>query len=268
MKPQIALLTVSFALTALVASPVLAADAAKPSTADQPNADAILREMSSKLAAARTFRFEAHRQIDAALLAGHAELPGDAQVVVTVLRPNKIAARSTSKGDVREFYADGRNLTLFDVKKNLYATVPMHTSLDGLVEELDRKYGFAPPLAEMAVSNVYEDIHWKAKSISYLGEATVPGGFLGLGGVACHRLALSGKVMDAELWVGAEDHLPRRLTVTTKGSAGKPQIKVEFSDWDLAAKAADQDFTFVPPKGAMKIPMRSTAEMAAPHKKH
>ncbi len=129
MKPNLTLTTAFLALTALLVSPSLAADAPKPAA---PDADAILREMSSTLAGARSFRFKAHRQIDAALI-GDRDLPTDAHVVVTVLRPNKIAATSTSKEGVRDVYADGRNFSLVDVTKNLYATVPMHTSLDGLV---------------------------------------------------------------------------------------------------------------------------------------
>jgi len=260
MKPNLTIAAASLALTALFVSPAPAAEPARP------DADAILREMSATITGARSFRFEAHRQIDPALL-GERILPADAHVVVTVQHPNKIAARSTSKDDVREFYADGQTLSLLDVKKNFYATVPMRTSLDGLVAELDAKYGFTPPLAELALSNVYADIHWKARSISYVGEENVPGGFLGLGGTACHRIAISGSKIDAELWVGVNDHLPKKLVATAKARAGKPQIKVEFSGWNLAPSVTDHDFTFVPPKGATKITMSTAEDLKAPHKK-
>ena len=266
MKPNPILTAASLALTGLFASAALATDTACPACPAGPNADAILRQMSSALTGARQFSFAAHRQIDPALIGEH-NLPADAHVVVTVQHPNKLAARSRSKGDVREFYFDGRSLTLLDVTKNLCSTVPMHTSIDGLVAEIEQKYGFTPPLAELALSNVYADIRWKAQNISYVNEETVGGGFLGLGGVACHRLALSGKVLDAELWVGVNDHLPRKLVTTAKTRAGKPQIKVDFSAWDLAPNVTDQDFTFVPPKGAMKITMSTPADLKATHKK-
>jgi hypothetical protein len=229
-----------------------------PVVAADPNADQILQKMSAKLAAAQNFTFKATREIDAALLAGR-NAPENARIVVTVQRPNKIAARSTSKDGVRHFFADGRNLSLVDVTKNLYSSVPMHTSIDGLVAEVDRKYGFTPPLAEMALSDVYQDIHEKAQGISYLGQATA-------GGVACHRLALSGEVADTELWVGLSDQLPRRLIATVKDRPGKPQLKVEFSDWNLAAKVTDKDFAFVPTQGAQKIPMITAAETEAAQK--
>src|SRR6266496_4891026 len=236
----------------------LLAAALLPVAAAQPDADQILQQMSAKLAAAQTFSFKATREIDPALLAGR-NAPENARRVLFRSRPNKIAADSTSKDGVRHFYADGRSLSLVDVTKNLYSTVPMHTSIDGVVAELDRKYGFTPPLAEIALSNVYQDIHEKAQGVSYLGQATA-------GGVACHRLALAGKMADAELWVGVNDQLPRRLIATVKDRPGKPQLKVEFSDWNLAAKVTDKDFAFVPPQGAQKISMITTAETKAAQK--
>ena len=237
-----------------------------PVAAAEPDADQILHQMSAKLAAAHTFSFKATRAIDPALLGG-GNVPENAHLVVTVQRPDKFAADSTSKDGVRHFYADGRNLSLVDVTKNLYATVPMHTSIDGLVAEIDRTYGFTPPLAEIALSDVYQDIRRKAQSVSYLGQGTYQGGFLGLGGVACHRLALSGKLVDAELWVGVTDQLPRKLIVIAKKRSDKAQLTVEFSDWNLAAKVTDADFVFVPPKGALKISMITTAEAASAQKK-
>src|ERR1700722_6936719 len=99
MKLKPILTAASLALTALLASPALAADSACPACSNGPtgpNADAILKQMSSTLAGARAFTFSAHRQIDAALLAGR-DLPTDAKVVITVQRPNKLAAKSRSK---------------------------------------------------------------------------------------------------------------------------------------------------------------------------
>ncbi len=231
-----------------------------PVAADEPNADQILQQMSAKLAAAQSFSFKAARDIDPALLAGSKERE-NADVVVSVQRPNKIAAHETSKQGERQLYADGQNLTLFDVQKNLYSIVPMQASIDGLVEEVEQKYGFTPPLAEIAMSDVYKDIHQKAQSVSYLGQTSE-------GGEACHRLALSGKVVNAELWIGVSDQLPKRLVATVNGRPGKPQVKLEFPDWNLAANLTDKDFAFVPPAEALKISMITIEEAAAAQKNH
>lgn len=254
MKTNITFAAISLTLAVTFTSPTFAADTNKP------DADQILRQMGKKIGDARQFTFKAHREIDAALLVG-SDVPEDSRVEAAVMRPNKLAGKSTSKGGVRRVYADGQNLTLLDGKKNLYATVPMHTSLDGLVEVLDAKYGFTPPLAEFALSNPYQDIRHNAQTVSYLGQGIYSTGFLGLAKVECHRLALKGKVADAEIWIGINDNLPRKLIATFKDRPGQPQLRIAFSAWNLNAKTADRDFTFVAPKGAMKIPMRTTAEM-------
>ena len=244
---------------ALASASAVTVLAAQPADAGKTDADKILRQMSEKLGAARTFRFKAHRTADAALRTGN-DIPADARIEVWVMRPNGIMARSASKDDVRRIYADGATLSVLDEKMNLYATVPMPASLDSLPEQIDKKYGFTPPLAEFAVSDLYQALRRQARTVSYLGQSQA-------GGDACYRLALSGKVADAQLWIAVTDQLPRKLVATFKDRPGKPQLKVEFSDWDLAAKVDARDFTFVPPKGAMKVPMRTAAEMKAAMKK-
>ena len=239
---------------ALVAASVM------PAFAAEPDGDQILRQTSAKLAASKSLSFTADREIDSALLGGR-NLPGKARVQVSVLRPNKIAARSESKDGVRHVLADGRSLTVWDEKTNHYARVPMRTTIDGLVDRLDEKYGFVPPLAEFAVSDPYAHFRREAHSVSYLGRAKFGAGFLGLGGVECHRLALGGKTADAELWVAVEDQLPRKLVATFKNSPGKPQVRIRFVGWNTAAPVTA--FTFTPPKGSEKVEMWTTQQMAS-----
>jgi hypothetical protein len=232
-----------------------------PVAADEPNPDQLLRQMSAKLAAARNFSFEATREIDPALIEGHDVLE-KARIAATVQRPNKLAGRAVGKAGARRFVFDGRTLSVLDEKPNHYATVPMATTIDGLVEVLDEKYGFTPPLAEFALSNPYKDFHQQAHTVTYLGRGKTTGGFLGLGGVECHRLGLKGKVADAELWIAVGDQLPRKL-VATFHRPGQPQVRIAFSTWNLAAPVTASDFTFTPPKGAQKIEMWTTAKMQA-----
>jgi hypothetical protein len=242
-------------LSAFLATPAIAVNVAAP------DADQLLRAMSAKLAAATSFRFEATREIDPALLEGR-DVPEKARVTVTVQRPNKLTARVASQEGKRHFVADGRTLSLLDQKKNHYATIPMRTSLDGLVEKLDREYGFTPPLAEFAVSNPYAEFREQAHTVTYLGRVKQPGGFLNSGGVPCYRIGLKGKTADAELWIGVDDHLPRRL-VATFHRAGRPEVRIAFSNWDLNAPVNEREFVFTPPKSATKIEMWTTHQMAS-----
>ncbi|MEY4484231.1 MAG: hypothetical protein RL693_1683 [Verrucomicrobiota bacterium] len=232
-----------------------------PVTAAEPNADELLRAMSTKLAAAQSFSFDATREIDAALLEGR-NVAEKARITAAVQRPSKLAAQAKSKLGVRRFIADGKTATLFDAKTNHYASVPMPATLDGLVAKLDEKYGFTPPLAEFALSDPYADLRRQAESVTYLGLGKTTGGFLGLGGVECHRLALKGKDADAELWIAVSDQLPRKL-VATFHLEGQPQVRINFTKWNLNAPVTASSFTFTPPEGAEKIEMLSTDKMQA-----
>ncbi|MCE9610319.1 MAG: DUF2092 domain-containing protein [Chthoniobacter sp.] len=257
MKPNLTLAAVSLAFTTVFTPQVLAAD--KPAAAQPSKGDRILRQVSAKLGGAQKFSFQAHREMDAALLPGRI-VAEDACIGVSVQRPNKIAARSVSEKGVRRFIADGRRFTMVDEKVNVYATLPMRTTIDGLVERLDAVFGFTPPLAEFILSDPYRlGFRREAHTVSYGGRGTWFAGFFRP--IECDRLVLTGDEADAELWVAVSDGLPRKLVATFKHLDGKPQLKVEFSKWNLAAPVTPADFAFTPPKGAHKIEMVPSAKV-------
>lgn len=248
MKQRILLTVLGLALTVVFQLPAGAA------TAETPNGDQILRQMCAQLAAAPQFRFKAHREIDPALIPG-SEVAQVANVVVNVHRPNKVFALAKSEKGLRRLYFDGQSLSLLDAKMNLYATIPMRTSIDGVVDQLDTRFGFVPPLAEFTVSDPYKEFSRDASTVSYIGRDTLRAGFLNLGSMECEHLALTGPEADAEVWIGTNDHLLKKL-VATFHRPGNPQVRAKFSAWNLNASMADSKFTFIPPRGAQKIKMR------------
>jgi hypothetical protein len=44
-----------------------------------------------------------------------------------------------------------------------------------------------------------------------------------------------------------------RAVLTYRNDPGQPQVRAEFSDWNLATEPTDSTFTFVPPTGANKM---------------
>lgn len=237
-----------------------------PASAADPNGDQLLKQMSAKLSSAGGFTFTATRETDPALLGDGGGIPEKARINVAVRRPDKIAAVASSGLGTRRFVFDGNSLVLLDEKNNHYAKVPMRGSIDGLVDQLDTKYGFVPPLAEFAVGDPYKEFKQQARTVTYLGKSKTQEGLFGWFGVECHRVWLSGKDADAELWIGVDDQLPRKLTATFQGE-GRPQLSVSFSKWNLAAPVDADVFTFTPPKGSQQIEMWTTVKMqsAAKH---
>lgn len=232
-----------------------------PAAAAEPSADQLLRQTSAKLAFARSFTFHAHREIDAALRNGRA-LPERADIAVTVRRPNELVARSVSNEGARRIVANGRTLTVFDERKKVYGAVPMRTSLDGLVATLDAQFGFTPPLAEFVVSDPGKRIRENGAHLATLGREKIASGFLGLGSEWCHHIAVKGAIADADLWIGVNDSLPRKL-VASFHRAGRPQVRIDFTSWNLTAPVSDATFAFTPPSGSEKVEMWTTARMEA-----
>jgi hypothetical protein len=263
MKKSIELLAVAFVATGML--PALAADAPPKAPAKTISAETVLRQMSQKISTARSFSFEGLREIDSGLAGGDG-LHANTKIAVTVQRPDKMMARAVIPGDTRCLYFDGKQLTMTDVQKKFYSTVPMAVPLDQFPSELAAIYGFLPVAADFLVSDLYKDLVWRAKSVEYWGSGTIKSGFLGLKGVRCHRVVLRGDVADSELWIAEKDMLPRRWTSSIKTASGTEVIRLELSNWNLKAKTRDADFVYSPGKDVIQIPMMTEAEMAEARK--
>lgn len=255
----------ALALAAPSLTTVLAAGGATPNSSKAITGEAVLRQMSQKICTARSFSFKGLREIESGLAGGDG-LHANTRIAVTVQRPDKMMARAVIPGDTRCLYFDGKQLTMTDVQKKFYSTVPMAVPLDKLPSELAAIYGFMPVAADFLVSDLYEDLVWRAKSVEYRGSGTIKSGFLGLKGVRCHRVVLRGEVADSELWIAEKDLLPRRWIATVKAASGTEVIRLELSNWNLKAKTRDADFVYSPGKDVIQIPMMTEAEMAEARK--
>jgi hypothetical protein len=218
-----------------------------PLVATTPDPAQMLRAMFDTLSKAQQLTFKATRQLDAALVIG-GSVAESARIDVSVSRPQTIRARSVSDAGARVLYADGQNVSLIDETMNVYATSPLAGTIDEMVNALDARYGFTPPLAEFILNDPQTKFATQIQGSQYKGKET-------LDGVECDRVTLAGEVADADVWIAIADHLPRKFVATFKDREGSPQLKVDFSDWNLTATLEESVFVFDPPKDAEKIDM-------------
>jgi hypothetical protein len=230
-----------------------ACNRASDNSAASNDPDQLLRQMSEKLVQAKNLSFKVNRKLDAALVEDR-NIAEDAQIEISVSRPNKFLANSNSKDNIRHAFFDGQNLSIYDETMKLYATAPAAGTIDEALAKIEEKYGFTPPLAEFILSDPYRALSAQIKTKAYKGKENIAG-------VDCHHLSLSGDVADSELWIGAADLLPRKLVATFKNREGSPKLQAEFSNWNLAPALDDKIFAFVAPKDAEKIEMVTEAQM-------
>jgi hypothetical protein len=250
----------SLAVLVLIAA-VGAVGCSRPSsTAGSSSAETVdpaqrLQRMSDTLARARHLTFKATRHLDAALVDGTARAES-ADIEVWVSRPRMLRARSTSAAAIRGFYTDGTRVSLLDESMNLYASEPLSGTIDEVFDVLDERYGFTPPLAEFILNDPYRKLSTLIQNSAFAGTER-------LNGEECDHLTLTGEVADADLWISRTDYLPRRFVATFKDREGSPQLKIDFSEWNLSPALDDALFAFTPPAGAEKIIMTSVEDAHA-----
>ena len=256
---KLPLLTLSTAI--LVSSSALLYAAPPPDADASPDPDALLKTMSTRLASAKQYKFTVSKTIPGNV-AKELGQQTKSNVEVVVARPDKLSAKVIEKGATsREMVFDGRTFTVADEVNHFYSPVPLRGSLDDAMTQLGKVYGFRPPLAEFMVRDTYRALKSRVETISYLGKDTLRQGGQA---VPCHRLGLQGKLADAELWLGMEDSLPRRLKATRSKSGGRDLlVDLKFLTWDLNPQVSASAFRYQPPANAQKIPTITVAEANA-----
>jgi len=212
----------------------------------EPQAEKILRRMSEYLAKQQQFSVRTEVTLEAVLASGQ-RLQFDGPATATVSRPNRL--RADRKGDLvsQEFFYDGKTLTLYSPKENLYASSAAPSTLEEMLDYAREKLDVIAPASELLYHNAAERMLKESSSGFVVGPSAVAG-------VKCTHLAFRGAEVDWQIWVqdGARP-LPCKFMITSTKINGAPQFTVWMRSWDLAPKLSDRAFSFVPPKGAKKI---------------
>ena len=221
-------------------------------------AEKLLRRMSDYLAGRQQFSLKAESTLEVVLTSGQ-KIQFDSPATLVVSRPNKL--RAHRKGDIanQEFFYDGKTLTLYNPRENLYATTAAPPTLDETLDFAREKLDIIAPGAEILYKNAAERMLKVTTSGFVVGPSVV-------GGVKSTHLAFRGSEVDWQIWIEDGDKpLPRKFILTSKKVAGEPQFSVLIRNWDVAPKFTNSEFSFTPPKGAKKIEfLQLTAEAAKP----
>src|SRR5262245_26532321 len=221
-------------------------------------AEKLLRRMSDYLASRQQFSLKMESTLEAVLTSGQ-KVQFDSPATLMVSRPNKL--RAHRKGDIanQEFFYDGKTLTLYNPKENLYATTAAPPTLDELFDFAREKLDIIAPGTDLLYTNAADKMLKASSSGSVVGPSVVAG-------AKTTHLAFRAAEVDWQIWIEDGDKpLPRKFILTSKQVKGEPAFTVVIRSWDLTPKLTNQEFVFTPPKGAKKIEfLMLTAEAAKP----
>ena len=225
--------------------------AQQPSAADQKKneeqAMTVLKRMADFLSQQKRFSVTMNTNFDVVQNDGQKIEFGEIRKVVLV-RPDLLRVDAVKRdGSKSELIFNGKDITLYFAKENVYATAARPGSIDQAIAYFINDLDMRLPLAEMLDTNLAKMLPEQVHEAAYVEKSFIAG-------VPCDQVAFRGNETDLQLWVAQGDKpLPQRVVITYTRIDGRPQFRAQFSDWNLAPKVPDSLFVFKPPAGAKKI---------------
>src|SRR5204863_3914221 len=134
-----------------------ASPAPEPSPALEPKAIEILKAASSRLAAARTLKFNAVHFYESSSRHGH-PLAFTTKSQVALQRPDKLRVFMSADGPASEFYYDGKKMMAYAPAENLVAIADAPGTLDAALEQAYNSAAIYFPFADWIVADPYKEM--------------------------------------------------------------------------------------------------------------
>jgi len=193
----------------------------------------LLKAASARLAAARTLTFTAVISYEIPSRFGP-PLVHTTTSEVTVQRPDKLRVITPGDGPAHEFYYDGKTMTAFAPAEDLVAVAAAPPTIDAALEAAFHTAAIYFPFTDVIVADPYADIADGLKVAFYIGQSHV------VGGTTTDMLAYANNDVFIQIWIGAEDKLPRMVRAVYRKDPAQLRHQLELSDWQLdGAVAAD-----------------------------
>ncbi len=186
----------------------------------------LLKAASSRLAAAHSMRFTAVIFYENPSLLGP-PLIYTTTSEVTVQRPDKLRVITSGDGPPSEFYYDGKTMMALAPTENLVAVADAPPTIDAALKAAYDNAAIYFPFSDVIVADPYQDIADGLKVAFYIGQSHV------IGGTTTDMVAYANDDVFVQVWIGAEDHLPRMLRAVYRNDPAQLRHQMELSGWQL-----------------------------------
>ena len=248
---------------AIAQAPPTGAPAAQPQApapqtppALEPKAIEILKASSAKLAAAKTMSFTAVTSYEGPSRLGP-PLVYTTRSEVTMQRPDKLRVITPGDGPASEFYYDGKTMMAFAPAEKLVAVADAPPSIDGALRAAFRSAAIYYPFSDLIVADPYKDIADGLVVAFYIGQSQQ------VGGTTTDMVAFAHDDVLVQVWIGAEDKLPRRSRAIYRNDPTQLRHQMEVSNWKLNVPVPAGTFASARAAAAKRIPFARPEPMPA-----
>jgi hypothetical protein len=221
-------------------------NAAAQQAATAPNPVTVIRQMCDYLKSLQQFSFRAEVTNDQVYHEGK-KLQYGIDLKTFVRRPDRLLVNA--EGDLvnKEFFFNGKTITLYDKTDKVYASMDVPPSIEDALDKAQKEFGLRVALTDLASPLLWEHISKRFEHSLHVGMHKVRG-------VRCHHLAFDRDDLEFQVWVDAGDKpLPKKIIFTLKKLEGSPQWTAYLSDWNTPVMLKESLFDFVVPPGVHKI---------------
>jgi hypothetical protein len=214
------------------AAPVKSAKAAKKPSADQfklvlePRAMELLKATAERLAAAKSMSFTAVVSYEYPSKLGP-PIVYTSRYDVFMQRPDKLKILMPGDGPASEFYYDGKTMVAYAPAENLAAVAEAPPTIDGALKAAYRNAAIYFPFTDLLLADPYAALTEGAILAFYIGPSSL------IGGVKTDMVAWANNEVFLQIWIGAEDKLPRRVRALYRGDPLAARHELELSNWQL-----------------------------------
>jgi hypothetical protein len=198
----------------------------------EPKAIELLKAECGRLAAARSMSFTAVVSYESPSRLG-TPLVYTTKSEVTLQRPDKLRVITPGDGPASEFYYDGKMMMAFAPAENLVAVAEAPPTIDAALKAAYDSAAIYFPFTDLIVADPYKDIADGMILAFYIGQSGV------VGGTTTDIVAYADNDVFVQVWIGAEDKLPRRMRAVYREDPAHLRHQMELSNWqiDLAVPA-------------------------------
>jgi len=228
--------------------------AAPPDAAEavHPEAAEALKRMSDFLSTLNSFDLTSNSTLDV-VTGDDQRVQVGAVVRYKVKRPGIWIDFDSDLKD-RQYFYDGKTFTISSPGLNFYASAPAPATNREFLKAIYDRYGISLPLEDLFRWNDGDKSDLAALTSGFsMGTAMIDG-------VPTDHWAFRQGDFDWEVWIEQGDRpLPRKLVIVDRTDPVRPGYSARLN-WTLNPALTTKDFTFLPGKDALRIPLATLAE--------
>ena len=217
----------------------------------EPKAMDLLKALSARLAAAKSIAFTAVVGYEYPSKLGP-PIVYTTRYDVTMQRPDKLRILTPGDGPASEFYYDGKAMIAYDPAANLAAVAAAPPTIDGALKDAYNNAAIYFPFMDLLVADPYAALTDGALLAFYVGPSGV------VGGVKTDMVVWANNDVFMQIWIGADDKLPRRVRAIFRADPAQLRHEMELSNWQLDGAVPPETFASAKAQAAGRM------EFAAP----